>query len=60
MQLHYSGHRYLQRDKATDELPLVSDQHDIAEERKLLLDTILNGHWSHVLSSCCDDQLYKR
>ena len=47
---------HLQSDQAADELSLVPNKHDVAEERQLPLDAVLNGNWSNVLSPSCDDQ----
>ena len=51
---------YLQCDQAADELPLVPNKHDVAEEWQLPLDAVLNGNWSNVLSTCCDDEFCRK
>ena len=51
---------HFQSDKAADELSFVSNNHDVAEERKFVLDAVLNWNWSHVLASSGDDQLWMR
>lgn len=49
---------YLNGEQHGEELPLVSNEHGVANQRHSLLYSIFNGHWRDVLSTRCDDQLW--
>ena len=54
---HMMSWTHLEGDKACNILPLVANDHHVAEERYLLLDAILDGNRGHVLPSRCNDDL---
>lgn len=51
---------YLDGEQHGQKLPLVSDQHGVANQRHGLLHRILYGDGRDVLASGCDDQLCER
>ena len=49
---------YLEGYKAGKVLPLVSNDHDVAEKGHLFFDSILNKDRGNVHTTSCDNQLY--
>lgn len=46
---------YLNGEQHRQKLPLISDQHSVANQRHGLLNCILDRDGRDVLTSCCDD-----